>query len=79
MAERLGFQREEALSIGSIFINGPQFTTQIDSASVFTEMNAISKGVSLGIYEKGKEKDLEAPRGGSQPYVEIMGRRSVIC
>ncbi|THH05629.1 hypothetical protein EW146_g9851, partial [Bondarzewia mesenterica] len=34
VAERLGFQREEALSI----------------ASVYTEMNAISKGISLGLH-----------------------------
>jgi hypothetical protein len=42
---------------------------------VYTEMNAISKGVSLGIYDKGKGKDMEASRGGAQPYVELMGRR----
>ncbi|KAK2466268.1 hypothetical protein APHAL10511_001910 [Amanita phalloides] len=59
VAERLGFQREEALSI----------------AAAYTEMNAISKGVSIGIYEKGKEQDLDADRNGSQPYVDIMGRR----
>ncbi|KAJ7283566.1 hypothetical protein C8J57DRAFT_1432640 [Mycena rebaudengoi] len=59
VAERLGFQPEEALSI----------------ASVYTELNAISKGVSLGVFEQGKEKGMEASRGGSQPYVEIMGRR----
>ncbi|RDX55584.1 hypothetical protein OH76DRAFT_751615 [Lentinus brumalis] len=61
VAERLGFQREEALSI----------------ASVYTEMNAISKGVSLGIYEPGtqKRKGTDASRTGSQPYVELMGRR----
>ncbi|KAK0230875.1 hypothetical protein IW262DRAFT_1262902 [Armillaria fumosa] len=58
VAERLGFQREEALSI----------------ASVYTEMNALSKGVSLGIYKEGKQKGLDAIRGGSQPYVELMGR-----
>ncbi|KAH8105877.1 hypothetical protein BXZ70DRAFT_917193 [Cristinia sonorae] len=58
VAERLGFQREEALSI----------------ATVYTEMNAISKGVSLGIYDKGKEKGVEASKGGSQPYVDLMGR-----
>ncbi|KAL1694511.1 hypothetical protein GGG16DRAFT_47064 [Schizophyllum commune] len=57
VAERLGFAREEALSI----------------ASAFTEMNAITKGVSLGIYSKGKEKGLDAD--GSQPYVDLMGRR----
>ena len=43
-------------------------------ASVYTEMNAISKGVSIGVYDKGKEKDLDAS-GGSQPYVQLMGRR----
>ncbi|CAL1700750.1 unnamed protein product [Somion occarium] len=59
VAERLGFQREEALSI----------------ASVYTEMNAISKGVSLGIYDERKQKGVEATKGGSQPYVDLMGRR----
>ncbi|KAL4241938.1 hypothetical protein ABKN59_000495 [Abortiporus biennis] len=59
VAERLGFHREEALSI----------------ASVYTEMNAISKGVSIGIYDKGKAKGIEATKGGSQPYVDLMGRR----
>lgn len=42
-------------------------------------MNAISKGVSLGIYDKGKIRDSDAQKGGSQPYVELMGRRSVFC
>ncbi|TRM67729.1 hypothetical protein BD626DRAFT_395140 [Schizophyllum amplum] len=59
VAERLGFAKEEALSI----------------ASAFTEMNAITKGVSLGIYAKGKEKGLDAASGGAQPYVDLMGRR----
>ncbi|KAF9268051.1 hypothetical protein L218DRAFT_918285 [Marasmius fiardii PR-910] len=59
VAERMGFQREEALSI----------------ASVYTEMNAISKGVSLGIFKAGKEKGLDAARGGTQPYVDFIGRR----
>ncbi|OBZ70197.1 hypothetical protein A0H81_09990 [Grifola frondosa] len=59
VAERLGFQREEALSV----------------ASVYTEMNAITKGVSLGIFEEGKNKGMEASRHGAQPYVELMGRR----
>ncbi|PIL37119.1 hypothetical protein GSI_00811 [Ganoderma sinense ZZ0214-1] len=59
VAERMGFQREEALSI----------------ASVYTEMNAISKGVSLGLYKDGKQDGREASRTGSQPYVELMGRR----
>lgn len=59
VAERMHFKREEALSI----------------ASVYTEINAISKGISLGIYDKGKGKCLEVPTEGSQPYVELMGRR----
>ncbi|KAG7096871.1 hypothetical protein E1B28_004278 [Marasmius oreades] len=59
VAERMGFQREEALSI----------------ASVYTEINAISKGVSLGIFKEGKEKGLDALRGGTQPYVDFIGRR----
>ncbi|KAM6495818.1 hypothetical protein JOM56_008524 [Amanita muscaria] len=58
VAERLGFKPEEALSI----------------AGVYTEMNAISKGVSLGIYEQGKEKGLDAEKDGSQPFVDLMGR-----
>ncbi|KAI0308853.1 hypothetical protein OF83DRAFT_1253700 [Amylostereum chailletii] len=59
VAEHIGFQREEALSI----------------ASVYTELNAISKGVSLGIYDKRKQKNIEASPTGAQPYVELMGRR----
>ncbi|KAI0081739.1 hypothetical protein K474DRAFT_1635035 [Panus rudis PR-1116 ss-1] len=63
VAERLGFQREEALSI----------------ATVYTEMNAISKGVSLGIYDKSKENGVESSKSGTQPYVDLMGRRYVPC
>jgi len=59
VAERMSFQREEALSI----------------ASVYTEMNAISKGVSLGIFKSSRNNGMEATKGGSQPYVDIMGRR----
>ncbi|KAI9001044.1 hypothetical protein BD414DRAFT_20872 [Trametes punicea] len=59
VAERLGFRREEALSI----------------ASVYTEMNAVTKGVALGIYRDGEQRGREASRTGSQPYVELMGRR----
>ncbi|KAF9055396.1 hypothetical protein BDZ89DRAFT_1055989 [Hymenopellis radicata] len=61
VAERQGFKREEALSI----------------ASAYTEMNALAKGVSLGIYKDGKQKGIEANRGGTQPYVELMGRRAL--
>ncbi|KIM25239.1 hypothetical protein M408DRAFT_17386 [Serendipita vermifera MAFF 305830] len=59
VAEALGFGREEALSI----------------ASVYTEMNATAKGASLGIYDKDKEKGMEPGRGTAQPHVELMGRR----
>ncbi|KAH9853504.1 hypothetical protein C2E23DRAFT_754783 [Lenzites betulinus] len=59
VAERLGFGREEALSI----------------ASAYTEMNAVTKGVSLGIYREDSQRGREASRNGSQPYVELMGRR----
>ncbi|KAI5124919.1 hypothetical protein M0805_007347 [Coniferiporia weirii] len=61
VAERLGFKREEALSI----------------ASAYTEMNAISKGVSIGVFEKSKGRGLELVKGESQPYVDLMGRRPV--
>jgi hypothetical protein len=44
-------------------------------ASVYTEMNALSKGASIGKYKKGQDEGMEASRGGSQPYVELMGRR----
>ncbi|RXW24679.1 hypothetical protein EST38_g1137 [Candolleomyces aberdarensis] len=59
VAERLNFKREEALSI----------------ASVYTEMNAVSKGITLGLYDKKKEQGLEASTNGAQPYVELIGRR----
>ncbi|KAI0034074.1 hypothetical protein K488DRAFT_11188, partial [Vararia minispora EC-137] len=59
VAERMGFQREDAFSI----------------AAVYTEMNAITKGVSLGMYKKNSEKGLEASPNGAQPYVQLMGRR----
>ncbi|KXN89656.1 hypothetical protein AN958_05523 [Leucoagaricus sp. SymC.cos] len=58
VAERLGFKRDEALSI----------------ASVYTEMNAISKGVSLGIFKESREKGMGVSSKGTQPYVVIMGR-----
>jgi hypothetical protein len=48
----------------------------VSAASVYTEMNAISKGVSLGIYDKKREADLKAAHaGGAQPYVDLLGRR----
>ncbi|KDR83666.1 hypothetical protein GALMADRAFT_1338794 [Galerina marginata CBS 339.88] len=59
IAERMHFSREEALSI----------------ASVYTEMNAVTKGVSLGIYNEDEDRGREASKDGPQPYVELMGRR----
>jgi len=44
-------------------------------ASVYTEMNAVIRGVSLGIYKAGEERGREAMAEGSQPYVELIGRR----
>lgn len=39
-------------------------------------MNAISKGVSIGVYDKKRETDLKAAHaGGAQPYVDLLGRR----
>ena len=40
-------------------------------------MNAISKGVSIGLYDAAKQTGVEASRGGAQPYVDLMGRRYV--
>ncbi|KAF8591593.1 hypothetical protein K439DRAFT_1380652, partial [Ramaria rubella] len=59
VAERMGFKREEALSI----------------ASVYTEVNATSKGVKLGKLEERNLNGLEASEGGGQPYINFMGRR----
>ncbi|GAA5908713.1 uncharacterized protein JCM6883_004148 [Sporobolomyces salmoneus] len=56
VAERLGFSRQEALSI----------------AHVYTNLNATSKGVSLGIKPASELKD---DIGSSQPFVELMGRK----
>lgn len=41
-------------------------------------MNAVTKGVSLGIYRDGQQRGADASRTGAQPYVELMGRRSVL-
>ncbi|KAJ7781158.1 hypothetical protein B0H16DRAFT_1404408 [Mycena metata] len=43
--------------------------------SVYTELNAVSKGRSMGIIKAGTGRGTEAVKGGSQPYVELMGRR----
>ncbi|KAG9040204.1 hypothetical protein FRB95_000133 [Tulasnella sp. JGI-2019a] len=59
VAECLGFKREEALSI----------------ASVYTELNATSKGISIGVFDESKNRDHVA--GSTQPFVELMGRKWV--
>ena len=46
-------------------------------ASVYTEMNATSKGVKLGIFEEGRGKGMEPAQASGQPYVDFMGRRCV--
>ena len=40
-------------------------------------MNAVSKGVSLGVFDKKRETDLKAAHAEveAQPYVDILGRR----
>jgi len=38
-------------------------------------MNAIAKGVSLGIYGKSKGKGIDVGDRDAQPYVDLMGRR----
>lgn len=38
-------------------------------------MNAVTKGLSLGIYNKKDVQVVEASPHGTQPYVELMGRR----
>jgi len=57
VAERLSFNREEALSL----------------AQAYTEANAISKGVSIGVYNSPKKSIGEENQ--SQPYVDLMGRQ----
>lgn len=79
VAERIGFKREEALSIGTDISSEALYCSHLawPTASAYTEMNAISKGVSLGIYKDSAERGMEAVKGGSQSYVELMGRRYV--
>ncbi|KAF9652180.1 hypothetical protein BDM02DRAFT_3063063, partial [Thelephora ganbajun] len=59
VAERLGFGREEALSI----------------ASVYTETNATSKGISIGVHSSEKNEISQKSMDETQPYVDLMGRR----
>ncbi len=52
-----------------------EFALHSHAASAYTEMNAISKGVSLGIFEKRRADGVELAKGETQPYVDFMGRR----
>jgi hypothetical protein len=63
----------------STYLARQSSTILIDTppASAYTEMNAVTKGASIGIYPKGKAKNLEAVKDGSQPYVDLMGRKYV--
>ena len=47
----------------------------VRTASVYTEMNAASKGISVGLYNPGKVKEAQKSMDGTQPYVDLMGRR----
>ena len=60
VAERLGFDRDEALTMGKTVAG----------------LNAQSKGRRLGIYEAGKKEAKETRRRpeGEQFFVELMGR-----
>jgi hypothetical protein len=60
VAERLGFSRDEALSLGK----------------AVTGLNAQSKGQRLGIYAKGEERreKREERKAGPADVVEMMGR-----
>lgn len=46
-------------------------------ASAYTEMNAISKGVAIGLFSRSEGKGIVLAKGESQPYVDLMGRRYV--
>lgn len=73
VAQRLGFARQEALSMGTHNPHSINFSLfNPSSAHTYTNMNATAKGVSLGIYspEKGKQRTEVGP---SQPYVSILG------
>lgn len=38
-------------------------------------MNAVAKGLSLGIIDQSRKKEIEPISGGQQPYVDLMGKR----
>jgi hypothetical protein len=72
VAERLGFGRGEALSIGKRAPDEPPFLTRIlRAASVYTETNA----APTGAHSPSKGKETQKPTDGAQPYVDLMGRR----
>ena len=60
VAERLGFRRAEALTLGKAVAG----------------LNAQAKGRRLGIYKPGKERGKKRPKGGlgEEFWVEICGR-----
>jgi hypothetical protein len=60
VAERLGFDRDEALTLGK----------------TVTGLNAQAKGRSLGIFKPGEKKSEQARRRpkGEQFFVELLGR-----
>ena len=49
----------------------------LHAASVYTEINAVSKGISIGVPLRGPAKGTETlkPMDETQPYVDLMGRR----
>ena len=76
VAERLGFEREESLSIGEFVLRRSSLLMRIlRAASVYTEINAASKAVSIGVRSHNKGEGTQEPTDGSQPYVDLMGRR----
>jgi hypothetical protein len=77
VAERLGFRRQEALSIGPSCISLSDLTPfdflpMHVTAQVYTSLNASSKGVSLGIMPPSA---LDSHAGPAQPFVDLMGRK----
>ena len=62
------------MSFARVVLHNPNsFTGR--TADVYTEINADSKGISIGVYSPGKDKELRKAIDGAQPYVDLMGRR----
>jgi len=38
-------------------------------------MNAVSKGVSIGVIDKSRGQNIELTKDDTQPYIDLMGRR----